>query len=148
MSDREPNFKRQSNDKIYTVVMKWSVLALSVIQIRNLYKPQGSTHHIRIWGGQSKKFSGNQKMYLQLYGKPIISAHFVVGNQYMNIKYPETMPIEVRIASTEPKNISSTMFGVKKYHEHGFSFIWTQKYHFWQCPDPKISDLPPRMCMC
>ena len=23
-----------------------------------------------------------------------------------------------------------------------------KKYHFWQCSDPKISDLPPRMCMC
>ena len=66
----------------------------------------------------------------------------------MNIKYPKTMQIEVRIVSSEPRNISITMFGLNKYHEHGFSFIWTQKYHFWQYSDPKIWYLPPRMCMC
>ena len=58
------------------------------------------------------------------------------------------MQIEKSITSNEPRNISSTMFGIKKYHEHSFSFLWTQKYHFSQYFDPKISDLPPRMCMC
>ena len=65
------------------------------------------------------------------------------------IKCPETMQIEKSITSNEPRNISSTMFGVKKYHEHNsFSFLWIQKYHFSQYSDPKTSDLPPRMCMC
>ena len=41
----------------------------------------------------------------------------------MNIKYPETMQIEMRIASGEPRNISLTIFDAKKYHEHNFSFI-------------------------
>ena len=40
------------------------------------------------------------------------------------------------------------MFGIKKYHDHNFSFLWTQKYHFWQHSDPKISNLSPCMCMC
>ena len=66
----------------------------------------------------------------------------------MNMKCPETMQIEKSITSNEPRNISSTMFGIKKYHEYILSFLWTQKYHFSQYPDPKISDLPPRMCMC
>ena len=58
------------------------------------------------------------------------------------------MQVEKSITSNEPRNISSTMFGIKKYHEHSFSFLWTQKYHFSQYSDPKISDLPPRMRMC
>ena len=97
--------------------------------------------------GQSKKFSGNPKISLQLQCNPKISAHFIYINLYMNITYPQTMQIEVRIASIEPRNIHMTIFGIKKYHEHSFSFLWTQKYHFWQHSDPKISDLPPRMCM-
>ena len=55
-------------------------------------------------------------------------------NLHMNIKCPETIQIEVRIASSEPRNISYSIFGVKIYHKHSFSFIWTQKYHFWQGP--------------
>ena len=109
----------------------------------------GGTQHIRIrGGGQSKKFSGNPKISLQLQCNPKISAHFIHINLYMNIKYPQAMQIEVRIASIGPRNINITMFGIKKYHEHSFSFLWTQKYHFWQHSDPKISDLPPCMCMC
>ena len=103
----------------------------------------GHSAHTLPREGQSKKFSGNAKRSLQLQCNPEISAFL-----YMNIKYPQTMQIEVRIASIEPRNINITMFGIKKYHEHSFSFLWTQKYHFWQHSDPKISDLPPRMCMC
>ena len=98
---------------------------------------QGGTQHIRIRGGQAKKFSGNPKISLQLQRYPKISAHFIYINLYMNIKYPQTMQIEVRIASIEPRNINITMFGIKKYHEHSFSFLWTQIYHFWQHSDPK-----------
>ena len=64
-------------------------------------------------GGQSKKFSGNPKVSLQLHCNPKISAHFILGNLYMNIKYPETMQIEMRIASGEPRNISLTIFDAK-----------------------------------
>ena len=69
-------------------------------------KPRGSTQHIRIRGGQSKKFSRNPKISLQLHCNPKISAHFLHINLYMNVKYPKTMQIEVRIASSEPRNIS------------------------------------------
>ena len=110
--------------------------------------PRGALSTYAYGGGQSKKFSGNPKISLQLQCNPNISAHFIYINLYMNIEYPQTMQIEVRIASIEPRNINITMFGIKKYHEHSFSFLWTQKYHFWQHSDPKISDLPPRMCMC
>ena len=62
---------------------------------------EGNTQHIRLrGGGQSKKFSGNPKVSLQLHCNPKISAHFILRNLYMNMKYPETMQIEVRIAST------------------------------------------------
>ena len=91
---------------------------------------RGYSTHIHTGGRQSKKFSSNPKISLQLHCNPKISAHFILRNPYMNIKYPETMQIGVRIASSEPRNINITMFGVKKYHEHDFSFIWTQKYHF------------------
>ena len=114
----------------------------------SFFPTQGDTQHIRIrGGGQSKKFSSNPKISLQVQYNPKISAHFIYINLYMNIKYPQTMQIEVRIASIEPRNINITMFGIKKYHEHSFSSLWTQKYHFWQHSDPKISDLPPR-CAC
>ena len=87
--------------------------------------------------GQSKKLSDNSKISLQPHCNPKILAHFILRNLCMNIKYSETMQIEIRIASSEPKNFSSTMFGVKKYHEHNFSFIWTQKYHCWNYSDRK-----------
>ena len=108
--------------------------------------------------GQSKKLSGNPKILLQLHRNPKISAH--------NIKYPETMQIEVRIASSKHRNISSTILDVKTYNELNFNFILTQKYHFYEAvkypkipknitklfffadSKPKISDLPPRMCIC
>ena len=99
-------------------------------------------------GGQSKKFSGSLKVSLQLHCNPKISAHFILKNVYKNIKYPETMQIEVRIASSEHRNISSTIFDVKKYHELDFNCILIQTYHFWQYSNPKISDLTPRMCIC
>ena len=71
---------------------------------------------------QSKKFSRNPKISLQIHYNPKnISSFFIPRNLCKNKKYPETMQIEVRIASIEPRNISITMFGVKKYHEHGFS---------------------------
>ena len=108
---------------------------------------QGGTQDIRIRGGQSKKFSGNPKISLQLQCNPKISAHFTYINLYMNIKYPQAMQIEVRIASIEHRNINITMFGIKKYHQHSFSFLWTQKYHFWQHSDPKISTYLP-VCAC
>ena len=93
--------------------------------------PGGHSAHTHT-GGQSKKFSGNPKIPLQHNCDPKISAHFILKNLYMNIKYRETMQTKVRIASSEPRNIILTMCGVKKYHEDGFSFILTQKYHFWQ----------------
>ena len=113
----------------------------------HLINAQGGGHsgHTHT-GGQSKKFSGNPKISLHFQCNPKISAHLIYINLYMNIKYPQTM--QVRIASIEPRNINITMFGIKKYHEHSFSFLWTEKYHFRQYSDPKISDLPPRMCMC
>ena len=66
----------------------------------------GGTQHIRIRGGQSKKFSGNPKISLQLHFNPKASAQFILTNLYMNIKYPETMQVKVRIASSKPRNIS------------------------------------------
>ena len=57
-------------------------------------------------GGQSKKFSCNPRMSLRLHCNPKISAHFIHINLFMNMEYPETMQIEVRIASSEPRNIS------------------------------------------
>ena len=64
-------------------------------------------------GGQSKTFSGNPKISLQLQFNPKISAHFILRKPYMNIKYPETMQVKVRIAFSEPRNISYTIFDVK-----------------------------------
>ena len=57
-------------------------------------------------GGQYKKFSGNPKISLELHCNPKISDHFILRNLYMNIKHPRIMQIEVRIASSEPTNIS------------------------------------------
>ena len=64
-------------------------------------------------GDQSKKFSGNPKILLQLLWDPKLLAHFKFRNLYLNIKHPGTMQMEVRIASSEPRNINSTIFDVK-----------------------------------
>ena len=77
---------------------KWSLL--------DCVTPRGDTQLIYISGDQSKKFSGNPKISLQLQCTPKISAHFILRNLYMNIKHPETMQIEVRIASSNPINNS------------------------------------------
>ena len=112
--------------------------------LRKFYEclPRGGHSAHTHTGGSVQEISGNSKISFQLHCNPKVSAHFILGNLHMNMKYPETMQIEVWIASSKPRNISSTMFDVKKYHEHDFSFIWTKKYHFGQYSDPKISDLP------
>ena len=106
---------------------------------RHFTAPGGGLHSAHMHtGGQSKKSSCNPKISLhQLHCNPKISAHCKLKNLYMNIKYPETMQIRVRIASSEPRNFESIIFNVKKYHE--LNFIWTQKYQFWQSSNPKIS---------
>ena len=74
--------------------------------ISRVCTPGGGGHSAHTHtGGQSKKFSGNPKISLQLQCNPKISAHFIYinGNLYKNIKYPQTMQIEVRIASIEPR---------------------------------------------
>ena len=87
---------------------------LCITRVNNtLICPGGHSAHTHMGGGQSKKFSGNLKILLQLHCNPKISAHLILRNLYMNIKYLETMQIEVRIASSEPRNISIMMFGVK-----------------------------------
>ena len=109
--------------------------------------PGGHSAHTHTGGGSVQEIFRQPKNITSASLQLKISAHFILRNLYMNIRYPEKMQTKVRIASSEPRNISYTMFGVKKYHEDSFSFIWTQKYHFWQYSDPKISDLSPRMCM-
>ena len=58
------------------------------------YQTQGGTQHIHI---QSKKFSGYPKISLQLHCNPKMSAHFILRSRYMNLKYLETMQLQVRI---------------------------------------------------
>ena len=115
------------------------------------FSPGGHSGHTHTGGGQSQKFSGNPKISLQLQCNPKISAHVIYINLYMNIEYPQTMQIEVRIASIEHRNIDITMFGIKKYHQHSFSFfgpknitfgnILTQKYRTYlpvcACAEPR-----------
>ena len=117
-------------------------------------KPQGGgTQHIRIRGGQSKKFSGNPKISLQLHFNPKISAHSIITNLYMNIKYPETMQVKARLPLANPeisvtrcfvsKNIMKIvllLFGPKNIT---FGNILTQKYRTYlpvcacaECPPP------------
>ena len=117
------------------------------------YYPRGGTQHICIRGGQSKKFSGNPKISLQLHCNPKISAHFILRNLYLNIKYPETMQIEVRIACSEPRkyqlndvwykkniiNIVSVFFGPKNITS---SNVLTQKYRTY-LPVCVCAECPP-----
>ena len=118
-----------------------SMLTLSSQHYNQL--AQGDIQHICIRGGQSKKFSGNPKISLHLHCHPKISARFTLGNLCMNIEYPEIMQIEVRIAASEHRNISSTIFGPKNIT---FGNILTQKYRtylpacaFTECPPPWAS---------
>ena len=123
----------------------WEAFGSQTIQ------PRGALRTYAYGGGQSQKFSGNPKISLQLQCNPKISAHVIYINLYMNIEYPQTMQIEVRIASIEHRNIDITMFGIKKYHQHSFSFfgpknitfgnILTQKYRTYlpvcACAEPR-----------
>ena len=96
--------------------------------------------HIYIpWGGAVSTYTDGesvQKIFRQpknitpasLQPKNITS--FYTLNLCINIKYPKTMQTEGRIAPSEPRNIRSTIFDVKKYPEHKISFIWIQKCHF------------------
>ena len=92
--------------------------------------PRGGGHSAHTHtGGSVQEIFRQPKISLQLHCNPKISAHFTLRKLCMNIKYPETMQIEVRIASKH-RNIISTIFDLKKYHELNFNSIWTQKYHF------------------
>ena len=91
----------------------FSIVLAIILQLQFLF------FKIQSQGGHSpythtKKFSGNAKVSLQLHNcNPKVSAHFILRNLYISIKYPKTMQLEVRIASSEPRSISYTMFGVK-----------------------------------
>ena len=70
----------------------------------------------------------------------------------MNIKCPETMQIEKSITSNEPRNISSTMFGIKNIMNIVLVFfgpinitfhnILTQKYRTY-LPVCVCAECPP-----
>ena len=96
------------------------------------YAQGGHSAHTDMGGVGPRNFQATQKYHFS----------FPATQKYQLILYLETIQIEVRIAYSEPRNIILTMFGIKKYHEHCFSFLWTRKYHLSQCSDPTISDLP------
>ena len=109
----------------------------------SLSKAQGghSVHlHIEGGGSQSKEFSDNPKMSLHVHWNQEI---FHTLNLVHKHKVSRNNANSSQDCLQRAQKYNSTMLGV----EHGFSFIWTQKYHFWQYSDPKISDLPPCMCM-
>ena len=97
----------------------------------------GHTKHIRLHTSL-QKVSGSPKISLQLHYDPKISARFMVRNQCMNTKYPETMQTEVRIASGKPSNISSTIFLVKDIINIISVLFGLKKYHFWLSSNPKL----------
>ena len=96
-----------------------------LIELSDCFYPQGGHSASTHTGAQSKKLSGNSKISLQLHCNPKISVNFLLIKLYMNIKHPESMQKEVRIASSKPRNIISLIFDVEIYHEQIFSVIWT-----------------------
>ena len=104
-------------------------------------KPWGNSAHTYTGGGQSKKFAGNQRCHFS-FMQPKMWAHFMAF-------YTLGMQINIRIAYKERRNISLTTFDTKKYQEHNFSIIWTQKCNFRRYFNQEISDLPSSpMCRC
>ena len=83
-------------------------IAKRILELASLdYLPGGAFSTYAYRGtGQSRKFICDPKVSLQLHWSPEISAHLILRNLYMNIEYPEKMQIEVKIASSEPRNIS------------------------------------------
>ena len=61
------------------------------------------------------------------------------------MKYPIILLTEIRIASKEPKSIILSTVDLKNIMAKIYQFISSQKYHFRQCSNPKIADLPPYM---
>ena len=64
------------------------------------------SEHTHTGGVSPRNFHATQKYHFSFTATQKISAHFIHINLYVNMKYPETMQIEVRIASSEPIEIS------------------------------------------
>ena len=116
--------------------------------------PGGTRHPLGTYAYQGvspRNFQATQKYHFSFL-QTKLSAHFILRNLYMNTKYPETMQIKVRIASSEHINISSTTFDVKKYHDIisilfgpkniTFGSILTQKYRTY-LPVRAFAECPP-----
>ena len=106
-------------------------------------KIPGGTICTYAYGGQFKKFLDDSDTSLHPYCNPKISAHFILRNLYMNIKYPETMRIDVRIASSEPRNISSTIFGDKNIMNLILIFFGPKSITFSKYSNPKYRTYLP-----
>ena len=81
-------------------------------------------------GGQSGKFYGNSIVSVLLSLQPISISEFYSKMSVNKHKYPETMQIEARIASTEPRNVSLLRFMPKIYHGHNFSKFGPKNINF------------------
>ena len=105
------------------------------------------------YGGQSEKFIRNPKILFQLHCNPKISANLQTLTVVNKHQSPEKMLIEPRIASTEHRNISLTMFysydyvchNVSKFRPKNITFehILIQKYRTY-LPVCKCAECPPR----
>ena len=97
-------------------------------------------------------FQATQKCHFNssfIASHPKISAHFILRILYVNMKYPETIQIEVRITSCEPRNISSTIFHVKRYDELNIiSVLFGPKSVTFGNIRTKNIGLTPGICMC
>ena len=79
--------------------------------------PRGDTEHILLrQRGSVQEIFREPKILVQVHCSPKISAHFIFSNLCMNMKCSEIMQTEVRIASSEPRNIGLTISDTKKYH--------------------------------
>ena len=104
----------------------------------------GHSVHMHM-GVCQRNFLATQKYQFRLSLLPKNITYFYALTTVNEHKNPVTMPIEARIASTEPRDISLTMLYATKNIMAMISVILDSKNHFWKYSDQEISDLPPFM---
>ena len=124
-------------------------------EVRTIFCP-GGTLSVYAFGGHSRNFQAARKYLFSFIATQ--KAHFILRKLYMDIKYSETVQTEVRIASSEPRNICSTIFDVTNImvsvlfgpRNITFGKILTQKHRTYLpiCTCAELLSAPPPWDIC
>ena len=115
------------------ILVERGVISVYLVSVLNFSLTTGVTQLMQIQWGESKKFTGNPKTSLQLQCNSKISAHLILESLYMNIKYPEIMEMEVRIALSESRSISPYSYSGTAGHGRLGNPLFAKKCLYFCC---------------